>query len=423
MILPYNQLQREYVETMEVAMSTAKTVEDIEVLAKSLNADFTFPAKWVDRVNGLDDPQTFIAQTIKVLQAEKEHKFFDPAHYTETLEEHHNLTHRLSCLLSELFLQIFPQSVTMDGHSEYLGDFTEAEITQIANDVDEKGYHVCANLLPKDKLAAIKDNLRERIFSNRVTGRKITGDQAEKNNGKHTGVYWLDKEDELARDKLFQEIAFDPAILAIAQKALGAPPVHVQTYAWWTFPPKAIKEKGMARIEDKNAQRFHQDLEFITFIKVFIYLTDVGEENGPHVYVEGSANNYEEKLVTEKLSERILDADIIKAFGEDKIKHITGPAGQIAFVNTRGYHKGEPPAEGCRLLLQLEYASSLYFNPVVPFDVSKIDAAYEPLKGQAPRIFMNYRNPADIAVRPKPSLKKRVKQALVYMRGRIEEYV
>ena len=47
---------------------------------------------------------------------------------------------------------------------------------------------------------------------------------------------------DLVDNPLFQRIAFDPALLAIAQSALGTPPIHVQTSCWWSFPNK-IKKK------------------------------------------------------------------------------------------------------------------------------------------------------------------------------------
>ena len=37
-----------------------------------------------------------------------------------------------------------------------------------------------------------------------------------------------------------------------------------------------------------NAQYYHYDLDYKRFLKIFIYLTDVTEESGPHIFIEGT---------------------------------------------------------------------------------------------------------------------------------------
>jgi len=174
-------------------------------------------------------------------------------------------------------------------------------------------------------------------------------------------TYWLDDMDGLAHDPLFVKLAFDPYIIAIATRYLGCPPVHVQTNAWFSFPGGTSKHNL-----SMNGQLFHQDKEFIKFFKVFIYLSDVGMEQGPHSYVEGSHHDeLHRKGVA--LSDRVTDADIGRYYERSRIKTVTGSAGSILFGDTSCVHKGEAVTHGMRIMLQLEFASSLYLSPVPPF--------------------------------------------------------
>ena len=57
---------------------------------------------------------------------------------------------------------------------------------------------------------------------------------------------------------------------------------------------------------------------------------------------------------------RIPDEDMQKHYPPEAFVEITGPRGTIVAVDTRGFHKGKPLSTGERLLLQLEYADSLF---------------------------------------------------------------
>ena len=46
-------------------------------------------------------------------------------------------------------------------------------------------------------------------------------------------------------------------------------------WSWWSFPSN----------EKIGPQLFHRDYESFNFVKLFVYLTDVGKENGPHEYI------------------------------------------------------------------------------------------------------------------------------------------
>jgi hypothetical protein len=150
------------------------------------------------------------------------------------------------------------------------------------------------------------------------------------------------------------QLSSDPLLLAIATEYLQAPPKLVGVNLWWTFPVEASAED-----KSKHAHVFHYDLDDFKFIKFFFYITDVTENDGPHVYVEGSNRDIKYKNTWIK-SKRFSDQEVINAYGEDAIKTVTGPAGSCLIEDTITLHKGTTSIGKPRLLLQLQYAINDY---------------------------------------------------------------
>jgi hypothetical protein len=71
----------------------------------------------------------------------------------------------------------------------------------------------------------------------------------------------------------------DPVVLEAAELFLGCKPLLDNLGCWWSFG---------ARDAAKGAQRYHRDFDSLRGFKLFLYLTDVGPESGPHVFMRGS---------------------------------------------------------------------------------------------------------------------------------------
>ena len=142
------------------------------------------------------------------------------------------------------------------------------------------------------------------------------------------------------------QIANDPSILRIVEGFLLTTPTISNINMWWSIP-----REGKAQ----NAQLFHRDVDDIKFCKLFIYLTDVGENDGPHTFVRGSTSS--NKLTYIK---RYSDDEIIESFGKQNIITFQRPKYSCFLVNTYGFHKGTPPLDSNRLLLQVQYS----INPI-----------------------------------------------------------
>ncbi|WP_051398072.1 hypothetical protein [Runella limosa] len=139
------------------------------------------------------------------------------------------------------------------------------------------------------------------------------------------------------------EIANNPQILNIVAAYLGCKPTIDNVQAWWSFP-------GNDKAEE--AENYHRDNDAIRFVKLFIYLTDVDEESGPHKYIEQSHCS---NILNQKSR---MDDDLVEnTYGNDKVKVFTGAKGLSFLEDTWGIHKGQLPKSKLRLLLQIRYTS------------------------------------------------------------------
>jgi Phytanoyl-CoA dioxygenase (PhyH) len=262
--------------------------------------------------------------------------------------------------------------------------------------MNKNGYVISALRLSQDQQKAVLDDIAKCSFVNRgifpieLSGTKLMRCIADESISKYIGVngdtFWAKDLDQLVQQEHLRKLAFDPYFLSIAGAYLGCVPIHVQTNAWFSFP--TFNETNNL---STNAQMFHQDKEFAKFFKVFIYLTDVTEDNGPHVFIEGSHID-EAHTLGVPITDRIPDLDITKYYAAERIKTLLGPAGTITFADTSGVHKSLTVRSGYRLMLQLEYASSLYLSPVAPFSapveaVPELTVYPEPLRA---RVMANY---------------------------------
>ena len=138
------------------------------------------------------------------------------------------------------------------------------------------------------------------------------------------------------------EFANRPEILSFVQDFLGTRPLITACSLWWSFKHQTAPEES---------QKYHRDFDDFKLVKLFVYLTDVGMEDGPHVYVKASpmCNRFIQ-------NERLNDEEVKNYFGQENIVPITGHKGSSFFVNTYGVHKGLLPKQSNRLVLEICYS-------------------------------------------------------------------
>ena len=174
------------------------------------------------------------------------------------------------------------------------------------------------------------------------------------------GTRYSVEEQALHEQEDLQRLAIDRSLLSVAQAYLGCRPVYIGARMFWST---ALSKEPCSEV----AQLYHFDMPQVRFLKVFVYLTDVGEDQGPHAVVRGSHRRLPKSLRADR---RYDDEEAAREYPADRFVSVTGSAGTMFAEDTRGLHKGTPLRHGDRLLLQLQYASSAYGEPVEPITVN-----------------------------------------------------
>jgi len=152
------------------------------------------------------------------------------------------------------------------------------------------------------------------------------------------------------------DIALDQNILSLASAFLGMPA---------TLLDMSLLESLAGDPEPQGSQIFHRDRDDFRSFKMFIYLDDVSEHDGPHIFVRGSHDykriaqilNITDASVLTRLYEgngRLL-APIIEKFFGSLVTEIIGPAGTSFAVNTYGFHRGKVPTGRRRVAFDALY--------------------------------------------------------------------
>lgn len=147
------------------------------------------------------------------------------------------------------------------------------------------------------------------------------------------------------------EIARSPAVLEIVNSYLGENAVLSQSVCWITRPsslPESHFEYG-----------FHMDVADWKWLNLFIYLTDVDIDSGPHMCIDGT---HTRRHFTSGIERRISDRRAVEVYGANSFITFVGPAGTALFEDTGNYHSARKVKFGYRHMLQLNFASTNSFD-------------------------------------------------------------
>jgi len=172
----------------------------------------------------------------------------------------------------------------------------------------------------------------------------------------------------------FQAAAHHPTLLRLAEEYLEAPPTITILTTWWSFPSDGPLG-GM--------QNFHHDRDDFRCLKLFVYLTPVTAQTGPHEYVDGTHTldaiirlaapeqlhrTHLQKFLGWLEVHRKDEQDVVAAFPGGRIRTILGESGSTFLEDTRGFHRGVPPRAAPRFAFEICYS-------LLP----KYNAKYEPI--------------------------------------------
>ena len=267
-----------------------------------------------------------------------------------------------SAALMKIFSNLNLQDLLIEAIRFYLEEDLKLEMNfkpldpqtqQKVNELNEIG-HTRLDSITLDKVEAMKAYLKN-LPAKDWNGHPIVEKPTEVQN---VGGYGL--KDVIACPHLF-EIANDPKIISVIRNYLGAPPTIIVASAFQSFAGKN---------QARDAQLFHMDYDDYKFCKLFIYLTDVDEKSGPHVYLDSThrlqtmaqkrasyskgTKNFDEWWI---IKLRKTDEEVQEYLGINPTK-ILGKAGSAFLVDTRGIHKGLLPENKDRLICQITYGVS-----------------------------------------------------------------
>tara|TARA_Y100000590_G_scaffold438510_1_gene561414 strand:- start:332 stop:1285 length:954 start_codon:yes stop_codon:yes gene_type:complete len=137
-------------------------------------------------------------------------------------------------------------------------------------------------------------------------------------------------------------------ILKLVSSYINSKTISINASYFISLPIKTSKYEKY-----ENAQYFHWDNDFTKFLKLYIYLTDVDEQSGPHIYV---SKTHKQKKINHSLSRLYSDQDIYNSYKD--IKKFCANEGAFFFTDSYGIHKGEEPKIKPRIMLNIHYGNN-----------------------------------------------------------------
>lgn len=281
---------------------------------------------------------------------------------------------RVSDWLSLWVTRLSPPTVLPDTRG-LLGTLEQDLIDQYVDHLCDRGYLVFPKALPADVTDRLMTFAMTTPAKIRRMDNKHTSAQSEAilfNPAAPQAICYDYKQQDLLDNPDIQSMLADHSLLTLAQHYLGSlPRVDVLSMWWQTY--------YSSQPDSFAAQLYHFDMDRIKWLKVFIYLTDVGTTDGPHQFISGShrTGGIPEPLLQKGYS-RHTDDEVFAYYPREKEISFTAPKGTIIIEDTRGLHKGNPvmPDGTSRLVLQIQFSNSLFGAEPGTGKLSKIDNRY-----------------------------------------------
>jgi hypothetical protein len=257
---------------------------------------------------------------------------------------------------------------------------TEKARSEAIETLRDTGLYVFPTRIPDD----ICDELMQVALTEQCTSYSPSGEKRvglfERENP--NAVKYAIQSDALVNQPVVQRLMSDKSIIWLAQAYLGAKPVLDHAVMWWIT--------NINKTPDVDAaQLYHFDMDKVKFLKFFLYLTDVGVQNGPHCYIKRSQKSGGiPSSLLERGYARLPDEDVEPFYRPEDIVEIGGPRGTIFAEDTRGLHKGKQLEKGDRLVFELEFSNSLFGSTRAGPVLSKIHVpAFFDALSRYPRVY------------------------------------
>jgi hypothetical protein len=242
--------------------------------------------------------------------------------------------------ISETLDEIFPKPEVPATINSAFGTFTRQEVETIAENLRRDGIIELNRRLAPD---------RTRELSASVGFLNLDATPASEANPEPLLSV---PEPELLRMPVVNQIAADPLFYFLTAEYFGCEPVLLSIAAWFSRPHNNSYENL-----DNTAQLFHVDMSVPKFLQAFVYLNDVGENDGPHCLIPGT---HREKIDAAWRDGRIKDDEMANYYPPASWRRAVGPAGSCFIVDTKAFHRGTAPVSGMRKAAIFAYTNTLF---------------------------------------------------------------
>lgn len=258
-------------------------------------------------------------------------------------------------ILRQVMRRLKPAPVPIHRFTSQLGTFDAGALRDIADHIRRDGYYVFPQRLPESFCDEIVRGARAADGWARLRGNRLETVPTFDPDHPITPRYIL-PEARVWRIPPYQRLIADPVFVNLSQSYFGGASALKEVSLWWS-PVTGGKP------DEDAAQLFHFDYDAAPiWLKFFVYLSDVTEQTGPHVFVKGSHLLRQEKArsILARGYVRIDDDEVRRVYGRENVVELAGKKGTVFAVDTMGFHKGKPPVSGHRVLAQIEFAMPLF---------------------------------------------------------------
>ncbi len=228
-------------------------------------------------------------------------------------------------------------------------EYKNIKFSDINESLNNNGYYLFKDFLSSDVCEKLENYILNNSLvtkgdKNSDTSKEVFFDVSNSKN-----VLYEMKKNKILRSEIAQNLLFNKFFYQVAENYFKSTPFfdHISL----AISAKSIKPDSEA------AQMFHFDLDKPKWLKFFIYLNDVDENNGPHFFIPKTHKNFGIKNVIREKGYSRIDDEIISKYYSD-IREIKGKRGTLLIEDTRGLHKGSVVKKNYRCIALLQFNNS-----------------------------------------------------------------
>jgi hypothetical protein len=169
--------------------------------------------------------------------------------------------------------------------------------------------------------------------------------------------------------EMVDRISRNATIVAIVKKYLGSQPILWLTQLKWSFAPTDNPVTFRTSVDPNTSKYdfydFHYDAHDFKSLTVFVYLTDVDLDSGPHMFIPGTHTN----KTLKNIASIYFRDDVAQKMFPNQVKAVLGSKGLVFIEDTSGYHKASVCNKGSRLLLSIDYVLRRKVPPPRNFEI------------------------------------------------------